>query len=393
MKKNLRNEAFLLAAAIICSVLVWFIIIYAKNPTIDITVKNIPVEFTYEDELNSKGLCVIHQEKPLTASAVLSGKRNDLFHVIGRIDARINLSEIDSAGTTGMDVDFSFPSGAAELAGKRSSVIVTIEKTAEKDIPVVINQSGTNKNYLVKSSAEPAVIHISGAESEINKIAEAVVRVDISSFSEDSSAELDYVFTDEAGNETEPSVNIMPSDESVTVNSSLYRKKVVNIEAGIPESAAAKYDVRITGISPSECVAGARGEQYDSFKSVPVILPEDISAGQGQRFDIPVSVPDDICVEKDTDITVYADIEEKTVIQKTIPIEFTGVMRDRITSSAYSVTADLFTTESRLAESEVTATVNLTGLPSGEHHGVPVTINTPEQISAEGTYKIDVIID
>lgn len=393
MKKNLTNEILLLAVTIVVSVLVWFAIIYTKNPSIEISVKNVPVSFLHEAELAEKGLCVLRPQKPQTATATLSGKRGDLFHVIDRIKANANLSEINFPGTASVNIDFSCPLSTVEIVKKTSSSIeIKVEETAAKEIPAVIKHIGSNKTYLVESSVKPESIFITGAKSEVELVDAAYIYVDINQLSSNKKETVGYVFVDASGDALNELVNISADTDTVEASNTLYRKKVTNIDVEYPDSVTDIYDVETLSVSPSECVAGISGNMYDAIKSITVAAPENLAAGQNQKFTVCADSSDDAYLDEQIEITVAANIEEKRLIQKTIPIDFQGAPKEKIDPSASSITLSLFTTEKRLENAQISASVNLSDYSPGEYKDVPVSITVPKQVSVSGVYTVDVII-
>lgn len=392
MKKDLTNEIFLQITAVIIAVFVWFVIIYTKNPVIEVTIKNIPVEFLGEDALEENNLCVLNPEKPLTASVVLRGTRGDLFGVIDKITATIDVSGINTPGEIEKDVDFYQPDRAVEIVrNNRASAGIIIDKTAEKDIPVLINYSGVNKTYLVSSRAVPDTIHVKGAESEIGKIDKAYVDVDIASMSGDNDTAAGYYFADFLGNEIDESsiCNVKTNFDLISVSNRLFRKKIVNINVVYPKSLTDKYDIQTKSVSDSECVVGIYGDGYESLKSVNFEAPETLSAGSNQKFTLTAPEMENMIFEHGDEITAAADIEPKKEIYKTVMIDFAGITRDKIDTQQKTVTLKLMTTDRRLENSTVTASVDLSGYTPGEYTDIPIIINAPEEITVDGTYKIN----
>lgn len=392
MKKNLTNEIFLQIAAVAIAVFVWFVIIYTKNPVIELTINNIPVEFLGENALEENGLCVLNPEKPLTASVVLSGTRGDLFGVIDKIKATIDVSGVKEQGKIEMDIDFYQPDHAVEIIKKnRSSAVITIDKAAEKEIPVLINHSGVNKTYLVSSKAVPDTVYVKGAASEIENINKAYVDVDIASMSEDNDTAAGYYFADFLGNEIDKSsmYNVHPNFDLISVSNRLFRKKIVNINVVYPKSMTDKYDIQTKSVSVSECVVGIYGSGYESLKSVDLDAPEILSAGVNQKFALTAPEMENVIFESDDEITAVADIEPKREIYKTVLIDFIGISRDRTDTQQRTVTLKLLTTDRRLENSTITAAVDLSGYAPGEYTDIPISINAPEEVTVEGTYKID----
>ncbi|MCH5185413.1 MAG: hypothetical protein J1F64_04720 [Oscillospiraceae bacterium] len=393
MKKNLTNEIFLRIVTVVISVLVWFVIIYTKNPIIEINVKNIPVTFTYEDSLEERGLCVIRSEKPLTASVTLSGTRGDLFNAIDKVNASINLSGISEPGEYNMQADFSIPVNSVRISRKNTATYtVTADNIAEKDIPVIIEHNGLNKTYLVSSSAVPDTLRIRGAQSETDRIESARAYVDISTMTSSENAASDYFFSDGFGNEITGLYNVHTDFDSISVSNKLYRKKVMNIEVIYPTALSGKYDIRTKTVSPAESVAGVSENLYDEMKSIRLYAPDTLTPGQNRKFSIPLPSIDGVYFENQESILVIADIEEKRNIQKTVPIEYTGISKDKLSGAPQSITPEFFTTERRLEDAQITASVDLSGYTPGEYKNVPVSITVPDQITVIGIYGVDIEI-
>jgi len=393
INKPLSNQILVRILTVVIAVFIWVIIVFTQNPEISVSVKNIPVTFTNELILNEKGLCILHSDKKLTTTAKLKGKRTDLFKILNNVYATVNLGGIETVGLVRATAEISIPNSGVSLNKNGAAPVnVIVEKLKEKDIPIVVEQIGTNKNFLVKSDTEKEYLHIKGPETEIDKIEEAVIHIDISNIEEDRTDNKEYIYIDKNESDVKHFGNVVSDSETINVINTVYRKKVVNIDAEYTPENAQRFDISVVSTEPSEAVVGIIDEEYGLIKSVYATLPENLHAGNNQTFTAPVFERDGIYLGELSSAEIEVNIKEKHPVHISVPVEYQNISKDKLKDYTRSIAISVLATDERLANAKIVAVADLSGYTKGEYT-VPVTINAPKEITVGTNYKVEVTIE
>ena len=391
MKKGLESKIMLQIVSVGIAVILWFIITYAENPTID-TTRVIPIEYTNVDVLTDKGLTVLYSERTPTVTVVLRGKRTELFNVVQNITANVDLSAINTSGSYDIPINVNIPLNTVEIVHKRTpNLNITVEPIVSKDIPIRIQQIGINKQYLVKSAAETENIVVKGANSAVSDIDHATVFVDISNIKQNEVSSYNYSFANADNNEIE-NPNVITESSGIPISNTVYISKTVPIE--IEYSGTVKEDYIIT-IKNSESLfanIGVAEEFYDDVGSRSAHCPDNVAEAVSQTLSVPITVPDSVYIPQGSNIEIKADITKKQVKELSIPITLQNVPSGlSVISADTAVTAVAKGPADQLDPSLMTASADLTGL-SGGTHSVRVNFITPGDVSIKQSYNITVTL-
>ena len=110
MRSFWQSDTALKIFSIVCAIALWFYVIAAQNPEIEVKVKNIPVQIDSVSEealYRATGLSVIKPTDALKTSLTVKGRRS----VIGGVDnknikAMVDVSEIEKEGLSAFTVNF-----------------------------------------------------------------------------------------------------------------------------------------------------------------------------------------------------------------------------------------------------------------------------------------------
>ena len=109
MKKFLASDNALKAVSVLIAIVIWMYITIVMNPTIEVTVRDLPIQFVGQEELASRGLAVI-SESVTTVNVKIKGNRkkmgnNDMKSIIVRADESV----ITSEGTQAVPIEVIVP--------------------------------------------------------------------------------------------------------------------------------------------------------------------------------------------------------------------------------------------------------------------------------------------
>ncbi len=392
MKKIFESKIAMQISAVVIAVILWFIIAYSENPVIDITVNNIPISYSNLSVLEERGLTILKDGKTPTVSVSVQGNRSDLFSVIRNISAEIDLSTLNSSGSYEMPIDINIPVKSVELLRKKSNnATVVVEPIVTRTIPVNILRTGSNSEYLVKSSSDISEIVISGAKSAVSEVNAASVTVDVSDIKTDSVSSYSYSFVDYDGDEIE-SNNISSETTAIIISNKLFLAKSVPIKIEYPAEVSQDFIVNIKNADSLSANIGVLKESYDDVTSITAQFPSNISDGEASVVTIPLDIPDNVYIPDNPFVEVKADITKKTVKNVTLPVTIQNIPAGLTVNTVDDVNITVKGAGEELDPSLMSAIADLSGLTAGEH-SVKLKITVPGGVSIEQDYSVNIILE
>lgn len=185
MTKN-RVLSALLAVSI--AFVLWVYVITVVSPNSEDTFYNIPVVLQGEPMLESYGLMNVTENIP-TVTLRLSGNRSDLNKInSSNITLVADLSKVYEAGIANLRYTISYPgdipSGAFNVESQYPGTItIEVERRIKKEVPVNIRYVGElSEDFIVDMEnkiLDYNTVTVSGPESVIDQITQAVIDVDL----------------------------------------------------------------------------------------------------------------------------------------------------------------------------------------------------------------------
>lgn len=345
------------------AIILWFAVTYSEDPAVEIPVSNISVKLIGEKALEKNGLIFVNREELPNPVIDVRGRRSEVRSILNSVSASIDLSDIAEAGEYTKDVSYDVPNTSVMISKKRvSSVTVKVEKAETKEIPLKVLQSGSNKDYIVKSTPSELKIKISGTGDDLAKISSATVPVDISEMQKDNTGEYQPIYNDRNGNTVTPSNRIMHEGTGVTVKNEVYVRKTVRIELS-PKYSGEDYHIEVKSFSTDKLEVGVKDGNaetlYASFK------PGTEINGDG-KYEMVLEIPENVYCPQLPELVMTASIEN--VVTKTVfvPVECVNTPQGlavTVIPEGFNVTA----TGTEKSIEELKATVDLSDIEEGEH--------------------------
>ncbi len=178
----LKNKFVALILAVILSFGLWVIVVTVITPDYETTIYNIPVTLEGEVLLDDRDLVLMTQELP-TVDLKLYGNRSVLNELDNtNITLKVDLSRVYEAGEQSLTYSISYP---GDINGNEIQVqsrdpgriVLQFENLVRKEIPVVKPTAQAAEGFVIHSEVlEPEKITISGPESAVEPITQAVIR-------------------------------------------------------------------------------------------------------------------------------------------------------------------------------------------------------------------------
>lgn len=379
----------------VLAVVAWLIITYTIDPTINYYVRNVPVTFTGENELSERGLVLTNKDEIDSVNVKIRGSRSSVIDALAAISARADISDITSEGSKniGITVDLGV-SGVTIVDRIGLTATMQIDQLVDKEVPVRIVQSGTEKNKqtIVASESEDAKIIFRGAKSELEKVRYALVSVDISSIENEVTRPLSYTLVDAEESRVVCNTLVEPVSE-ITVTSHVYQRKTVAISTVLAEKDRADWTLNVKSQSKDKVDVGIIDSEQEVNEIDAVFDPASYRAGQ-EEYTLYLKAPEGVYLPEGTQsITAKLAIARKVVKEVELGVEARSV-QSGLSAALKADTVELVLRgdESKLNKDNIRAYVDAAGLAEG-HYELEVHIDTAEDISLEETAYVGVTIE
>ncbi len=240
MKDFFLKDSVLKVISFVIALLLWIYIIAVVDPSVDVTVKDIPIRYTNEDQLTEKGLCLVSDKKDVVELKI-RGSRKRIANIDNKnIYATVDLSNINKTGTFSVPIAISIPYEYNEIVNKKPynlDVLIDEIVTAERDIKVMTTGSTAN-GYIASSPIIPiGTVELTGARSLIESIKNVGVLVDFDGRAADikDTEKLFFIGKDDKRIDGGDFIYdlVKMSEEEITVEFPVYRLKTVPVKADI----------------------------------------------------------------------------------------------------------------------------------------------------------------
>ena len=239
------NKVLYIALSLLIAIVFWLYVDDVQGSKISETYYRIPIEFIgAEDTLPNRGLMLTEGED-ITIDLKLSGPRI-LISGLDKSDIRIqvDLTNISAVGTYTLNYEILFPdnvdrSRISREYASRSMVTVRNEELYTKTVPVEVSVSGeVADGYIYMAERlvlDPANLVVSGREKDVEKVAAARIKLDLTGATSSISRKFDYELLDAEGNVIEAE-GIRLSDNQIQVDAPVYLVKTLNLTVKFKES-------------------------------------------------------------------------------------------------------------------------------------------------------------
>ena len=254
----MKNKILPILLSAVIAFGLWAYVITVDQPESEKTYYNIPVVLQNESILAERGLMIV-SERP-TVTLDLSGTRTNLNQLNeSNINVIANVSSIVTPGTHELTYNVSYPGNipSGSIVRKKSDpnmVTLKVENRITKPIPVVPNYMGTTVPEGLVADKENMIldyetIEVSGPESVLNQITQAVILVDLQDQTQTIVGEYAYTLCDDTG-EPVDSQWVTTNVELVNLTLPIQRVKEITLELNVIEGGGATALTSVIDIQP-----------------------------------------------------------------------------------------------------------------------------------------------
>lgn len=178
MKKFLISDKMLRLISVIVAIIIWLFINIVINPSIEVTVRDLPIQFIGAEKLNESGLDVVN-ESATTVTLKIKGNRKTMGkNNMDSIIAKADIGNIYNEGTVSVPVEIVIPFENSGISSQSVyAVDINIEKLKTKKLGIEIKTDSSLADGYMAGPIEvnPSNVYVTGPESVVDRIVKAGV--------------------------------------------------------------------------------------------------------------------------------------------------------------------------------------------------------------------------
>ena len=385
----MKNKAlaFLLSAVVAFGL--WLYVITVVSPESEKTYYDIPVVMQNKNILSERGMMLVSEEPNVTL-ALKSDRTilNDLNE--SNINVMINLANIEKPGVHNLTYSISYPGNipyneVSVMSSSTDLITVKVENKIRKTVPVVLDygQSAVPEGYTAdKENAELdyTTVEVSGPESVIDQIEQAVVQVDLNNQTKTLAGEYQYTLSDKQGEPVDTEL-VTVNTEKLSLIVKIQKVKEIQVIVDIINGGGATTENCTITVDTNQIqISGADTllEDLDSLTIGTINLGEIM---EDQTLTFPIVLPDGVTNQTGVE-QVTVDIKLPKLKTKTLKVTNIQAVNVPEGLTATIVTKTL----------QVTVRGSEKSIKAIQATDLSVVINLAEAQEGSVTMKADVVI-
>ena len=413
MKKyKLTRNPGLKIIAFVFAVLLWLIVANVDDPVARRTYSDIPVVFANDDIISQEGN--VYQVLDEQSVSVVVSARGSVLQDIHSDDivATADIKEMDTdTGLVPIQVTINNLSVGNDYQSAEAlprNIRIQVEKTGKKVLSLSVDHTGEPRDGYVLGdmTVSPEQITITGPESRIEQIDQAVALIDVEGISRDSDVTAELRLYDAYGNQV--STNQLYNnlgDDGITVHVEVLQKKTVPVTFNVSGTPADGYRyVECTSEPESVQICGKSDvlREVDSIEVPADVLNIDgASENMTETVDITPYLPDEVELYEESSgkISVTVVIEEEDT--RTIDFMVSSIRIINLSDDlqvSYEPDAEIslqFRGEQDLLDVldiSNAVSINLKDYKQAGTYNIPVEIDVPDGIEVVGEPTVSITL-
>ncbi len=402
----MKNKVFAILLSAVVAFGLWLYVITVVSPESEKTYYDIPVVMQNKNILTERGMMIVSDEPNVTL-ALKSDRTilNDLNE--SNINVIINLANIEKPGTHNLTYDISYPGNVpynevTVMSSSTDLITVKVENRIRKTVPVVINYGETAVPVGYTADKENAEldrteIEISGPESVISQIEQAIIQVNLDNQTKTLAGEYQYALCDKQGNPVDAE-KVTASAEKVSFVVKIQKVKEIQVIVDIVNGGGATTEnCTITVDTTQIQISGADTllEDLDSLTIGTINLAE---ITEDQTLSFPIVLPEGVTNQTGVE-QVNVDIKLPKLNTKTLKVTNitaentpTGLQADIITKALQVTVRGPEKLIKDIKDTDLSVVVNLAEAQAGivTMKAEVVVGQAFEGVGAIGTYQVSV---
>lgn len=238
----------------------WLFVVTVEQPESESTYYDIPVVFQNNGEelLKERGLMLV-SERP-TVTLKLKSTRTNLRNLNeSNINILVNLANITTAGTHRLNYSISYPGNVPSgevsvVSASLEQITLKVERRITRQIEVVPVYNGSVPEGMIAHKEEAELdyeyIEVSGPESVMENITQAVIQVDLEGQTQTLAGEYAYTLCDAEGNPVDASL-LTTNVEVVNLMVKIQQVKEIELRVKVISGGGATEQTSTITIDPA----------------------------------------------------------------------------------------------------------------------------------------------
>lgn len=402
--------------SLLFAIILWMLVVNVDDPVDEETFRNVPVQVLHEEIFTTKASTYSILDGNETVSVTVRARRKVLSDIRSSditvtADIRNRVSNSLSDATLPTDVEIKgFEGDYVEAYTNPRNIQIEIEPSAQKDFTISVKTNGTPRdgNTLGKLVADPKMIRLGGAESQINRVKKVVAEAQVSGLSKSQSVVAELKLLDADDEEIDPALfeNNLGS-EGLKVDVEILKTKDIPIKVEDDDiNPASGYSIgKVTCVPQLVKVAG----EEDKIKELEeIVIPaealklEDISSTQEVSVDLTKYLPDGIVLEDTTADTVIVTVPVEKYGTKVFTKPSNNIVLEKVAGGLKPTVAALENIEIHVMGSDEalekmteapSVYVNMEPYTTPGTYTVPIEAELPEGCSLVGSPKVQISLE
>ncbi len=416
MKDRLLNNIGLKIMSLLFAVVLWMMVVNVDNPVDEETFRNVPVQVLHGEIFTTKASTYSILDGNETVSVTVRARRKVLSDIRSTditvtADIRNRVSNSLSDATLPTDVAIKgFEGDYVEAFTNPRNIQIEIEPSAQKDFTISVTTMGTPRdgNTLGKLVADPKIIRLGGAESQINRVKKVVAVAQVSGLSKSQTVVAEMKLLDASDEEIDPALfeNNLGA-EGLKVDVEILKTKDLPIKVETDDiNAASGYSVGKVTCVPQ--VVKVAGEEEELAKLTEIVIPaealklDSISSTQEVNVDLTEYLPEEVMLEDATADTVVVTVSVEKDGTKVFTIPSNNIVLKKAAvglkpSIATLEKVEIHITGSRAALEKIVSVpqvyVDMEKYTEPGTYTVEIKAELPEGCRLVGTPKIQITLE
>ena len=416
MKDRFLNNIGLKVMSLLFAIVLWMMVVNVDDPVDEETFRNVPVQVLHEEIFTAKASTYSILDGNETVSVTVRARRKVLSDIRSNdirvtADIRNRVSNSLSEATLQTEVDIKgFEGDYVEAYTNPRNIQIEIEPSAQKDFTISVETNGTPRggNSLGKLVADPKVIRLGGAESQINRVKKVVAVVSVSGLSESQTVQAELKLFDGDDQEVDPALfenNLGAEGLKVDVEILKTKEIPIRIEADDLRPATG-YSIGKVSCVPQFVKVAGEEEKISEITEITIpaedLEVEGISSTCEVNIDLLGYLPEGITLEDTTANTVVVTVAVERNGTKVFTIPSNNIVIEKVTGDLKPGVATLENIELHITGTDE-ALEKLTEIPAVSvnmekytmpgTYTVPVEVMLPEGCSLVGSPKVQIKLE
>ncbi len=232
MKKKIKGDLALQIFSVVIAISLWFYVVQVENPDMDRTIRNVPVVFSQEESLESKGLIFLNENEH-TIDVEIRGSRQNVMEVSTKnLTVLADISGINTVGKHTIYTNVVLPYANLQLLNQKPSALtVEVDELVSVRKPIeVLTKGNPRDSYAVGNlSTSQDEVRVKGPKTIVDSIHSLAVTVDISGKTADVIGMAPLVALDSNGKEIKSGLLTLAETE-VEVHAEILKTKTLDLE-------------------------------------------------------------------------------------------------------------------------------------------------------------------